>query len=394
MLETQQAARLEDRVSKKVAALRPSGIRAFFDIVSEREDCVSLGVGEPDFVTPQVVVDTAITGLRNGYTHYTGNQGLPSLRKAVADYLKHLYGLEYNPSTEILITVGVSQGMDIALRSILNQGDGVLYPRPSYVSYSPLIEMAGGIAQNIETAYENNFAPQTADIAGAYTDQSKVVFINYPSNPTGASFDEDALERLRSFVLEKDLLVISDEIYGELCYEKKHIPFATLKGMKERTVLLNGFSKSFAMTGWRIGYAAGPEWWVSAMTKIQQYSMLCAPTIGQIAAEAALKYANEDRVKMLDQYRKRRDFIVNSFNDMGLECHRPDGAFYVFPKITSTGLSSLEFAEKLLDQKNVAVVPGTAFGYEGEGFIRCSFATGMKDLEIAADRIREFIQEL
>ena len=379
-------------ISSVVQDLKPSGIRQFFDIVATRKDCISLGVGEPDFVTPQVVIDHSIQALRDGYTHYTGNAGLLSLRREIARYLEKEYGLSYNAEKEILITVGVSQGVDLAFRAILNAGDGVLYPEPCYVSYDPMIRLAAGVPQRVLATAENDFSLKAQNIRDALKPNSKALFLNYPSNPTGASIGKDELLNIAKLADEKNLIVISDEIYGELSYEEKHIPFPTLPGMKERTLLLGGFSKAFAMTGWRIGYACGDENLIRAMTKIHQYSMLCAPTLAQIAAETALRYALSDRDKMRDEYRLRRDLIVKGFNDMGLKCFMPQGAFYVFPDIRSTGKSSMDFAKDLLEAQNVAVVPGTAFGASGEGFIRCSYATARKEIEAALTKIAAFVK--
>lgn len=378
-------------ISSVVQDLKPSGIRQFFDIVATRKDCISLGVGEPDFVTPQVVIDHSIQALRDGYTHYTGNAGLLSLRREIARYLEKEYGLSYNAEKEILITVGVSQGVDLAFRAILNAGDGVLYPEPCYVSYDPMIRLAAGVPQRVLATAENDFSLKAQNIRDALEPNSKALFLNYPSNPTGASIGKDELLNIAKLADEKNLIVISDEIYGELSYEEKHIPFPTLPGMKERTLLLGGFSKAFAMTGWRIGYACGDENLIRAMTKIHQYSMLCAPTLAQIAAETALRYALSDRDKMRDEYRLRRDLIVKGFNDMGLKCFMPQGAFYVFPDIRSTGKTSMDFAKDLLEAQNVAVVPGTAFGASGEGFIRCSYATARKEIEAALTKIAAFV---
>jgi aminotransferase len=385
----------QNKLSSVVQELKPSGIRQFFDIVATRKDCISLGVGEPDFVSPQVVIDHSIQALRDGYTHYTGNAGLLSLRREVSRYLEKEYGLSYNPEKEILITVGVSQGVDLAFRAILNAGDGVLYPEPCYVSYDPMIRLAAGVPQLVHATSENDFSLKAKNIAeqiDSNNARSKALFLNYPSNPTGASIGKHELLSIAKLAEEKNLIVISDEIYGELSYEEKHIPFPTLPGMKERTLLLGGFSKAFAMTGWRIGYACGDENLIKAMTKIHQYSMLCAPTLAQIAAETALKYALNERDKMRDEYRLRRDLIVKGFNDMGLKCFMPQGAFYVFPDIRSTGKTSMDFAKDLLEAQNVAVVPGTAFGASGEGFIRCSYATARKEIEAALNKIAAFVK--
>lgn len=383
------------KLASVVQGLKPSGIRQFFDIVATRKDCISLGVGEPDFVTPQVVIDHAIQALRDGYTHYTGNSGLLSLRREIARYLEKEYALSYHPEKEILVTVGVSQGVDLAFRALLNPGDSVLYPEPCYVSYDPMIRLAGGMPQRVLTSAENEFSLQAETIAHVVEHsptRCKILFLNYPSNPTGASIGREELLRIARLAEEKDLIVISDEIYGELNYEDAHIPFATLPGMRERTLLLGGFSKAFAMTGWRIGYACGNEELIKAMTKIHQYSMLCAPTLAQIAAETALKYALPERDRMREEYRARRNLIVKGFNDLGLKCFLPQGAFYVFPDIRSTGKTSMQFATALLESQNVAVVPGTAFGASGEGFIRCSYATARKEIELALSRIANFVQ--
>lgn len=383
------------KLSPVVQSLKPSGIREFFDIVATRKDCISLGVGEPDFVTPQIVIDHAIQALRDGYTHYTGNAGLLSLRREIAKYLEKEYALSYNPEKEILVTVGVSQAVDIAFRALLGPGDGVLYPEPCYVSYDPMIRLAGGVPQKVDATAANDFSLKVENIRGEIDSagaKSKILFLNYPSNPTGASIGETELKKIAALAEEKNLIVFSDEIYGELSYEEKHIPFATLPGMRDRTLLLGGFSKAFAMTGWRIGYACGPESLIKAMTKIHQYSMLCAPTLGQMAAETALKFAIGERDKMRDEYRLRRNLIVKGFNDMGLPCFMPQGAFYVFPDIRPTGRNSMQFAKDLLEAQNVAVVPGTAFGDSGEGFIRCSYATARREIESALTKIAAFVK--
>jgi len=392
------------KLSPVVQSLKPSGIREFFDIVATRKDCISLGVGEPDFVTPQIVIDHSIQALRDGYTHYTGNSGLLSLRKEIANYLAREFDLHYNPEKEIIITVGVSQAVDLALRALVSTDDptgrrsddptGVLYSEPCYVSYVPMIRLAGGVPQKTVATPDNDFSLTAADIRSELDSEnakSKILFLNYPSNPTGASIGREALANIAALAHERNLIVISDEIYGELSYEEKHIPFATLPGMRERTLHLGGFSKAFAMTGWRIGYACGDENLIRAMTKIHQYSMLCAPTLGQIAAETALKYALAERDKMRDEYRLRRDLIVRGFNAMGLPCFNPQGAFYVFPDIRKTGMRSMQFAQELLAAQNVAVVPGDAFGDSGEGFIRCSYATGRKEIEHALAKIEKFV---
>lgn len=382
-----------EKLAQVVQSIQPSGIRQFFDIVATRKDCISLGVGEPDFVTPQVVIDYAIAALREGYTHYTGNSGLLSLRRAIAEYLEKEYGLDYHPEREILITVGVSEGVDLAFRALLNPGDAVLYAEPCYVSYNPMIRLAGGVPHAVVTRPENCFSLKASDIAAKMRQiKPKVLFLNYPSNPTGASIAKSELMKIAQLCEEHDTIVISDEIYGELSYSGNHVPFATLPAMRERTLLLGGFSKAFAMTGWRIGYACGPEELIRAMTKIHQYSMLCAPTVAQIAAEAALRHALSERDRMRDEYRLRRDLIVAGFNRLGLPCALPDGAFYIFPDIRVTGKTSMQFATELLESQNVAVVPGTAFGESGEGFIRCSYATARREIELALERIARYLE--
>ncbi|MES0491609.1 MAG: aminotransferase class I/II-fold pyridoxal phosphate-dependent enzyme [Leptospirales bacterium] len=384
----------QSKLSKKVTQLVPSGIRQFFDIVSQRDDVISLGVGEPDFVTPKVIIEEAISSLRKGYTHYTSNQGTASLRKAIATYLEDQYDLSYNPDNEILITVGVSEGIDLALRSVINPGDGVLFGVPSYVSYFPLVEMSGGKTQKVNTGVKDDFRMTTENIENNCDSSSKVMFINYPSNPTGRSYQRNELEKIAKLVEEKDLLVVSDEIYGGLTYDYDHTPFAKIDNMKERTVMLGGFSKTFAMTGWRVGFAVGPKEWIQSMLKIHQYSMLCAPTISQFAAEAALKYALPDAAKMKDEYFQRREFIVKEFNRIGLTVSKPEGAFFVFPNIKDVGLSSIDFATGLLDTEAVAVIPGTAFGDEGEGFIRCAYAASLKNLKTSVEKIERFINSV
>lgn len=386
-----------DKISGKVQKIPPSGIRVFFDIVAQRKDVISLGVGEPDFSTPQIIVDEAIASLRNGQTYYTSNQGMPSLRKAIASHLESKHDLSYNPNTEMIITVGVSEGIDLAFRSILNPGDGVLFPAPCYVSYSPLVEIIGGVTQKITTYAEDNFKIREEEIEKAINSnnsKTKVLFLNYPANPTGATYTREELEVLRKFVLKHDLLVITDEIYSGLTYDHEHVPMSALPDMKNRTIHLGGFSKTYAMTGWRIGYAAGPAEWIQPMLKIHQYCMLCAPTMSQFAAQAALEYGAPEALRMKDEYIRRREFIVAEFNRLGLKTNMPGGAFFVFPDIRSSGLSSTDFAHRLLNEQDVAVIPGVAFGDEGEGFIRCSYATAMEDLKTAVQKIERFLGSL
>ena len=394
MIQKNSSIDWQSTINRNVQSLKPSGIRAFFDIINSRKDCISLGVGEPDFISPQPILEAAITSIQKGYTHYTANQGLLSLRKKISEYLQKEYNLSYNPETEIIVTVGVSQGLDLAIRSIMENGDGGLFSSPAYVSYSALIELVGGIAQPFSVYEKNKFQIQAKDIETAITPKSKFLLLGYPGNPTGASLNYEQLSNISKVVIENNLLVISDEIYGELSYDQKHIPLATLPNMKERVMTLGGFSKAFAMTGWRVGYACGPEEWIKSMFKIHQYSMLCTPTVSQIAAEAALSFSLQDRDKMKNEYNERRNIIVSRFNNMGLKCINPDGAFYAFPSIQSSNMTSLEFATKLLEDQNVAVVPGSAFGKEGEGFIRCSYATSKKEIIEAMNRIEKFITKI
>ncbi|MBI4550569.1 MAG: aminotransferase class I/II-fold pyridoxal phosphate-dependent enzyme, partial [Candidatus Omnitrophica bacterium] len=348
--------------SQIVLSLPPSGIRAFFDLVLGMKDVISLGVGEPDFVTPWAFRESAIYSLERGYTSYTSNKGLLELRKAIRNFLLRRRDLEYDAEEEILITVGVSEGMDLVLRSILNAGDEVLIPEPCYVSYSPLTKLAGGVPVTVATSQKHGFRWTVPQIRRALTRKSKVLLMNYPSNPTGASYRRADLVKIAALVREANLLVISDEIYDELTHDGVHTPFPALPGMKERTVYLNGFSKAYAMTGWRIGYACGPAAIISAMTKIHQYSMLSAPTMGQFAALEALKKGDPSVREMKAEYTRRRNFMVAELNRIGLSCHKPEGAFYVFPDIRQTGISSIDFARRLLVREIVAVVPGVAIG--------------------------------
>ena len=383
-----------NKLADKVQSLKPSGIREFFDIVASRPDYISLGVGEPDFVSPNPIINRATDALKDGYTHYTGNQGMLELREEISKYLKSEYSLCYDPNNEIIITVGVSQGIDLALRSVTNPDDEIMYFTPSYVSYEPMIQLSGGKPVNLKTRAEDNFVPRLADMQEKHSPSLKSLLINYPSNPTGGSFAENDLKQISKFCIDNNLLVISDEIYAELSYDTKHIPLATVNGMKERTLLLGGFSKSFAMTGWRIAYACGPADWIQSILKIHQYSMLCAPTLSQLAALEALEKCTNQKDEMKRSYKKRRDYIVERFNQIGLECKLPSGAFYAFPSIQATGLKSMEFAKRLIAEENVAVVPGTTFGEVGEGFIRCSYATSLSEITEALNRIERFVQKL
>lgn len=371
----------------------PSGIREFFDIVYTKPDCISLGVGEPDFDTPWRISDSGIYSIKGGYTHYTPNRGLPELRNILAERLEKQIRVKYDPNKEMIMTMGVSQGLDLALRSIINPGDEIIIFEPCYVSYRANIEMLHGTAVAVQTFFDEDFRIDLQRLEKAVTPRTKAVLLNYPSNPTGISIPPDDMAAIASLAIKHDILVLSDEIYSSICYTGRHVSIASLPGMKERTVYLNGFSKSHAMTGWRLGYVCGPDFLVSTMLKIHQYTALCAPTMAQFAAVEALGNGDRDVQRMITEYTRRRNFIVSRFNECGLPCRMPDGAFYVFPDIRPSGLSSREFALNLLDRKSVAVVPGTAFGSAGEGFIRCSYATSMENIREALIRIEEFMRE-
>ncbi len=377
-----------------VSSLPPSGIRRFFDIVSGMKDVISLGVGEPDFQTPWRIRETGIYALEKGWTTYTSNQGLLELRQAISSYIEGRYGISYNPETEILITVGVSQGLDLVLRALLNPNDQVIIHEPSYVSYIPNVKLTQAIAVPVTTDEKNGFQLTASQIRKHWTKNTKAVILNYPNNPTGAVLEKKNAQKIASLAKEYDLYVISDEIYDRLTYRGKHTCFSSLLDMKERTVLLSGFSKAFAMTGWRLGFAAGPKHIIYAMTKIHQYVMLCAPTIAQYAAIEALKNSDTDVENMLQEYDKRRIYIYTRLCQMGLRCFLPRGAFYIFPDIGSTHIKSFEFCERLLKEEKVAVVPGDAFGQCGEGYIRCAYATDMDTLKEAMDRIERFVKKL
>ena len=381
-------------ITPGVSSLAPSGIRKFFDIAAEMKDTISLGVGEPDFVTPWAVREAGIYSLEKGHTHYSANSGLIELRNEICTYLKRKYSLSYNPKTETLVTVGGSEAIDLLIRAIISHGDEVLIPEPCFVCYKPCTLMAGGTPVTIQTEEKDNFKLTPQKLLEKITPKSKLLVLPFPNNPTGAVMTREDLEKIAKVVEEHNLFVLSDEIYGELTYTgEPHVPFASIPGMQERTVTVNGFSKAFAMTGWRLGYACGPEPVISQMTKIHQYAIMCAPTTSQYAAIEALKSCDEDVEYMCTEYDHRRRVMVNGFREMGLSCFEPLGAFYVFPNISSTGLSSNDFATKLLYEKKVAVVPGTAFGESGEGFIRCSYAYSIKNIEKALERIAQFVQE-
>jgi len=381
-------------ISELVKSTPASGIRRFFDVVAKMPEAISLGVGEPDFPTPWRIREACIDSLERGRTNYTSNYGLLELRSAIADYLRKHDGLEYDPETQILITVGVSEGMDLAMRAILNPGDEVICPEPCYVSYKPCIIFAGGTAVAIPTTAETAFRVDPAAVRAAITAKTKAILISYPSNPTGAAAPRELLEEIVAIAREYDLYIITDEIYDRLTYDGCHTCLPTLPGAYERTVLLNGFSKAYAMTGWRIGYAAGDPEIIETMMKIHQYTMLCAPIMGQVAALEAINNGYDDSQEMIEQYAQRRRVIIKGLNDAGLPCLMPGGAFYAFPSIKETGLSSDEFCERLLFEEKVAVVPGNAFGDCGEGHIRCSYATSIDKIEQALERIARFVKKL
>jgi aminotransferase len=379
------------RVSRTVHELPPSGIRRFFDIVSQMEDVISLGVGEPDFVTPWRIREAAIYSLERGYTQYTSNWGLLELREEIARLLDRRYGLEYRPEGEILVTVGVSEGLDLALRAVLNPGDEVIIPEPCYVSYRPCTLLAGGVPVPVGTTAAERFRVSVDAVERAITPRTRALLINFPNNPTGATLRRADLEKLAALAEKHDLIVISDEIYSELTYDGSHVSFAALPGMQNRTILLNGFSKAYAMTGWRLAYAAGPPDLLGAMTKIHQYTMLCASITAQKAAIEACRSGDADMEAMVREYDERRRFFVRGLNELGLECLMPEGAFYVFPSIRATGLTSEEFAERLLKEERVAVVPGSVFGEGGEGHVRCSYAASIDHIREALTRMERFV---
>ena len=384
----------DSHLNRVVKAMPPSGIRKFFDLVSEMEGAISLGVGEPDFVTPWHVREACIYSLESGNTHYTSNKGMPELREAICDSVRSDLGLDYNPSEQILITTGVSEAVDLAFRATLNPGDEAIVPEPCYVAYAPDVVLAGGVARAVPTRLEEEFRLRPEDVSAAVTDKSRVLLLSYPNNPTGAIMTRSDLEELADVVVENDLLVVSDEVYAKLTYSGSHASFAQLEGMQERTIILNGLSKSHAMTGWRIGYALGDPDLVGAMTKIHQYTMLCAPTMAQVAALEAMQKGDEEMVHMRHEYNLRRRMFVSGLNRIGLDCFEPKGAFYAFPSVRSWGLSSEEFAERLLKEQKVAVVPGSVFGQSGEGFLRCSYATSREELIEALDRMEIFLSGL
>lgn len=389
-----QTKSMDNLISQKVNNISPSGIRKFFDLLSSLEGVISLGVGEPDFVTPWHIREAATRSLEKGYTMYTSNYGMLELRQELAKYLEHYYGVSYQPEREILVTVGVSEGLDLAVRAILNPGDEVIIPDPWYVSYPPCVILAGGTPVFVPVNKQNNFALKAEDVEPLINKQTKAILIGYPSNPTGAVTSREELVKIAKLAQKYNLLVISDEIYARLVYGVEHTCFASLPGVKEQTILLGGFSKAFAMTGWRIGYIAANEQLIEAMLKIHQYTMLCVPTMSQMAAIEALRSAEDDVAKMVKEYDRRRRFIVKKLNEIGLPCFEPKGAFYAFPSIEATGMSSEEFAERLLMEERVAVVPGSAFGQCGEGFVRCCYATSLTNIEEALKRMERFVKKV
>ncbi len=378
-------------VSRCVNELAPSGIRKFFDLVANMEGVISLGVGEPDYITPWHIRESAIYALEKGYTMYTSNSGMPKLREELARFYSHRYNLSYQPAGEILITVGVSEALDLAMRAILNPGDEVIIADPCYVSYGPCVCMAGGLPVKVPTRVEDNFELRAEDIVPHITPKTKAILIGYPANPTGAVMSREKLIQIAQLALRHNLIVVSDEIYARLVYGVEEVCFASLPGMKENTILLGGFSKAYAMTGWRLGYAAGNRDIIAAMTKIHQYTILCSPIMAQMAAVEALKSGEPDIREMVDDYNRRRLLMVKGFNNIGLTCFEPKGAFYAFPSIKKTGMASEDFSESLLKEEKVLVVPGNAFGEKGEGHIRCCYATSMPEIEEALSRIRRFL---
>ncbi|MFB9278929.1 aminotransferase class I/II-fold pyridoxal phosphate-dependent enzyme [Cohnella cellulosilytica] len=395
--DSSQSDGMQRYLASHAREIPPSGIRRFFDLVSasKDKDIITLGVGEPDFVTPWRVRDAAVYSLEKGKTQYSPNAGMPELREAIGQYLSDHFSLTYDPGKEMIVTVGGSEGIDLALRALIEPGDEILVPEPCYISYSPITSLSGGVAVGIETFAEDQFKLTPESLRAAITPKSKILVLCYPSNPTGAIMTYEEMLPIAKIVEEHDLIVISDEIYAELTFNGKHASFASLPGMKDRTILVSGFSKAFAMTGWRMGYACGHPDLISAMLKIHQYTIMCAPTMGQVAAlEALTKGGLEEKDRMMESYNQRRRLVVQGFRDMGLECHEPQGAFYAFPSVRSTGMTSEQFAEKLLLEAKVAAVPGHVFGKGGEGFLRCCYATSVAQLNEALERIHLFLRSL
>ncbi|UOQ87349.1 aminotransferase [Gracilibacillus salinarum] len=378
-------------LAKQVQDIKPSGIRKFFDLASKMDNVISLGVGEPDFVTPWNVIEASYHSLEQGYTAYTANAGLLELREEISKYLYETFNVSYNPENQLLVTVGASQAIDVALRTILDQGDEVIIVEPCFVSYGPAVSLAGGVPVSVSATADNAFKITPEQVEAAITPRTKAIVLCSPNNPTGAVLSKEELTAVAKVIEKHDLVVLSDEIYAELSYDELASSMAAIEGMKERTIVISGFSKAFAMTGWRLGYVAGPVEILAAMTKIHQYTIMCAPTMAQHGALEALRNGNDSVREMKTSYRQRRNFVVKALNEMGLSCHLPGGAFYVFPSIQSTGFSSEEFAQKLLEEERVAVVPGHVFGESGEGYIRCSYATSIKQLDEAMKRMERFV---
>lgn len=385
---------MRNPLSDTIVQIKPSGIRKFFDIVSEMKDAISLGVGEPDFETPWHIRDEGIYSLEKGRTFYTSNSGLKELKIEICNYLKRRYDLSYHYENEVLVTVGGSEAIDIAMRAMVNPGDEVLIPQPSYVSYEPCALLTGAKPVIINLKHENQFRLTAQELEEAITEKTKLLVLPFPNNPTGAIMERKDLEEIAEVIKKHDIFVISDEIYSELCYTDRHVSIANIEGMQERTILINGFSKSYAMTGWRLGYACGPKEIIEQMTKIHQFCIMCAPTTSQYAAVEALKNGDEDVQNMREAYNQRRRYLVHAFKEMGLECFEPFGAFYMFPCIKEFGMTSDEFATRFLMEEKVAVVPGTAFGDCGEGFIRISYAYSLDNLKLAIGRLQHFVEKL
>ncbi len=391
-LATQQSP--QALISEAVKKIPPSGIREFFDIVYSMPDCVSLGVGEPDFITPWRIADMGMYAIKDGYTHYTPNRGLPELCALISEEIQKISGAHYQPEEEIIVTMGVSQGLDLALRSIVNSGDEVIIPEPCYVSYGANVTLLGGVPVYVPTTFEDEFKIDIDRLYSTITTKTKAILLNYPSNPTGNTLPRTLLENIAEIAIEKNLIIISDEIYSSLTYDAKHWSITALPEVKDRVIYLNGFSKSHAMTGWRLGYIAAPKYLTDMMLKIHQYTALCAPSIAQHAAIEAIKNARRDVEKMVSEYRRRRNYIVGKFRDAGLACLMPEGAFYVFPDVSSTGMNGRTFALELLKSEKVAVVPGEVFGECGKNHIRCSYATSMENLSEAMSRIERFCAQM
>lgn len=385
---------MRNPLSDTIVTIPPSGIRKFFDIVSEMKDAISLGVGEPDFDTPWHIREEGIYSLEKGRTFYTSNAGLKELKMEVCNYIKRKQGIQYDYNGEVLVTVGGSEAIDIGLRAMINPGEEVLIPQPSYVSYEPCAILAGAKPVIIDLKAENEFRLTAGQLQEAVTDKTKILILPYPNNPTGAIMEKEDLEAIAKVIIENDIFVMSDEIYSELSYKEKHVSIASLPGMQERTILINGFSKAYAMTGWRLGYACGPKKIIEQMTKIHQFAIMCAPTTSQYAAVEALRNGDEDVEQMRQSYNQRRRFLMHSFREMGLDCFEPYGAFYVFPCIKEFGMTSDEFATRFLEEEKVAAVPGTAFGASGEGFLRISYASSLENLKTAMERMNAFITRL